>query len=246
MKQVIATIICIMMFSISIVAQNSTSDFEHHAYLIDNTLNCSAVETLGYNDYHGCKISNIYNFADSCYMEIGDEKNINIYHLAILSPDFDNGKKWDLFSDRLLLIKKGEDTFIYDNVISNEPIVEANTTPYELSTDGNLIVPCEELFVPCEKFFIPSDDENDGTFNQPCDFELAYIGGQGYKAGWNIGIRIINEDLFIVGLCVWEHNSDLTYNKRIVYEYEIGKFPLDKFERSMIDQVRNDINPWQE
>lgn len=73
MKQVIATIICIMMFSISIVAQNSTSDFEHHAYLIDNTLNCSAVETLGYNDYHGCKISNIYNFADSCYMEIGDE-----------------------------------------------------------------------------------------------------------------------------------------------------------------------------
>lgn len=60
-------------------------------------------------------------------MEIGDEKNINIYHLAILSPDFDNGKKWDLFSDRLLLIKKGEDTFIYDNVISNEPIVEANT-----------------------------------------------------------------------------------------------------------------------
>lgn len=170
-------------------------------------------------------------------MEVGDEKGINIYHLAILSPDYDNGKKWMLFGDRLLLINKGEDTFIYDNVISNEPIIDISTGPYELTMDNSLIV-------PCENFFIPSDDENNGTFNQSCDFELAYIGGQGYKVGWNIAIRIREEKLYIVGLCVWEHNSALTYTKRIAFEYDEGTFPLEKFERSMIEMVRNDKNPW--
>lgn len=218
----------IMMFSMSVVAQETTSKFEHHANLVGNTLNCSEVEVLGYNDYNGCRISDTYNIIDSCCMEIGDAKVVNIYHLAILSPDYNSGEEWDLYSDRVLLMKKGEDTFIYDNIISNEPIIY------------------DDIIVPCERFFIPSEDENDGTFNQPCDFELAYVGGQGYRVGWNIGIQIIEDKLYIVGLCVWEHNSDLTYTKRIAYEYETGKFPLDRFERSMIDQVRNDENPMQE
>lgn len=136
------------------------------------------------------------------------------------------------------MIKKGESTFIYDNIISNEPIIEVNKDPYKPTID-------DEIIVPCEKFFIPSEDENNGTFNRPCDFELVYIGGQDYKVGWNIVIQIIEDKLYVVGLCVWEHNSDLTYTKRIAYEYETGKFPLYKFERSMINQVRNDNNPIQ-
>lgn len=219
-----------------------TKNFEHHVYPVGDTLNCLGIKPLGYNDYHGCKISVIYNFVDSCYIEMGDEKGINIYHLAILSPDYDNGKRWELFGDRLLLIKKGEDTFIYDNVISNEKITDVSADPY-LRIDNSLIVPCESVIVPCENFFIPSDDENNGTFNQSCDFELAYIGGQGYKVGWNIAIRIREDKLYIVGLCVWEHNSDLTYTKRIAFEYDEGTFPLEKFDRSMIEMVRNDKNP---
>lgn len=38
-----------------------TKDFEHHAFLIGDTLYCSAVEASGYNDFHGCKTSDIYN-----------------------------------------------------------------------------------------------------------------------------------------------------------------------------------------
>ena len=228
MYKAIAIVAGIMMLVTSVVAQETTSKFEHHANLVGNILNCSAVEVLGYNDYNGCEISDTYNIIDSCYMEIGDATGVNIYHLAILSTDYNNGKKWDLYSDRVKKKKKGEDTFIYDNVISNEPIMD------------------DEIIVPCERFFIPSEDENNGTFNQPCDFELAYVGDKDYEVGWNIAIQIRDDKLYIVGLCVWEHNSDLTYTKRIAYEYETGKFPLDRFERSMIYQVKNDKNPMQE
>ena len=213
--------------------------FEHHAYLTNNRLGLSTVEAFGYNNFHGCEIQDVYNIVDSCYMEIGDEKSINIYHLAILSPDFNNGKKYDLFSDRLLLIKKGEDTFIYDNVISNEPIIEVNTDPYKPPMDDKIIV-------PCEYFFIPSDDENNGTFNYPCDFELVCERGQGYKTEWSIGIKIVGSQLYIIGLSFVEHSPGLDYQKRIAFEYEEGKFPLEKFRRSMLELVRQDNNPWPE
>lgn len=119
--------ICIktIMVLASIVISNltvsaPTKDFEHHAYLAGDTLKCSAAEASGYNDFHGCKISDIYNIVDTCCLETGDEKNTAAYHLAILSPDYLDGRGWNLYSDRVLLIRKGDDTFIYDNVISNE------------------------------------------------------------------------------------------------------------------------------
>lgn len=65
-----------------------TKDFEHHALLAGDTLKCSAAEASGYNDFHGCKISNIYNIVDTCCFETGDEKNTSAYHLAILSPSY--------------------------------------------------------------------------------------------------------------------------------------------------------------
>ena len=195
-------------------------DFEHHAFLIGDTLYCSAVEASGYNDFHGCKISDIYNIVDTCYIETGDERNTAAYHLAILSPDCLDGG-WDSYGDRVLLIKKGNDTFIYDNVISNEIFDDA----------------------PCERFLIPSEDNNYGTFNRPCDFELEFIGGQGYRIMWNIGIRILDNKLYVAGLRIWESVSSLTYTKNITFEYEEKEFPLEMFERSMMDTVRNDKNP---
>ena len=202
-----------------------TKNPEHHACLTGNILNVSEMKALRYNDFHGCEISDIYNIVDSCYMEVGDEKRIGTYHLAILSSDYCSGEEWNLYSDRVLLIKRGEDIFIYDNVISNEPVISEGT-------------------VPCEKFFIPSEDENNGTFNQPCDFELEYSGGQGYKVRWNIAIRISDDKLYVVGLSVWEHNASLTYSKHIAFEYNVGTFPLENFNRSMIEMVRDDRNPW--
>lgn len=208
----------IVINNLSVFAQ--TKDFEHHALLAGDTLKCSASEASGYNDFHGCKISDTYNIVDTCYLETGDKKNTSAYHLAILSPDYLDGG-WNLYSDRVLLIRKGDDTFIYDNVISNE-IYDATA---------------------CERFFIPSEDKNDGTFNRPCDFELEFGGGQGYKVEWNIGIRILDDKLYVVGLKTWEHNSSITYTKNIAFEYDEREFPLEKFERSMIDTVRNDRNP---
>ena len=197
-----------------------TKDFEHHVFLSGDTLNCSVLEASGYNDFHGCIISDIYNIVDTCCLESGDEKNTATYHLAILSPDYLDGG-WNLYSDRVLLIRKGNDTFIYDNVISNE-IYDA---------------------APCERFLIPSEDENDGTFNRLCDFELEFSGGQGYIVEWNIGIRILDDKLYVVGLKIGEHNPSITYAKNVAFEYDERAFPLDKFERSMIDTVRNDKDP---
>lgn len=220
--------ICIktIMVLASIVISNltvsaPTKDFEHHAYLAGDTLKCSAAEASGYNDFHDCKISDIYNIVDTCCLETGDERNTAAYHLAILSPDYLDGRGWNLYSDRVLLIRKGDDTFIYDNVISNEIFDDA----------------------PCERFLIPSEDNNYGTFNRPCDFELEFIGGQGYRIMWNIGIRILDNKLYVAGLRIWESVSSLTYTKNIVFEYDEREFPLEMFERSMIDTVRNDKNP---
>lgn len=233
MYKTIAIVAGIMMFSISVIAQETTSEFEHHANLVGNTLNCSAVETLEYNDYHGCKISDVYNLVDSCYIEIGDRKSIDTYHLAILSPDNYNGKAWSLFSDRLLLVRKWNgDTFIFDNVISNEPNI------YDASGSNISDAP---VVANCERFIF--NDEG-GSFNSYSDFELSYTGGQGYKCGWDIAIRIFDDNFYIVGLRVWEHDSGMSYSKHIAFEYENRVFPLFEFERSMIDKVRADENPW--
>lgn len=209
----------IVINNLSVFAQ--TKDFEHHTLLAGDTLKCSAAEASDYNDFHGCKISNIYNIVDTCCFETGDEKNTSAYHLAILSPSYLDDGGWNLYSDRILLIRKGDDTFIYDNVISNEIFDDA----------------------PCERFLIPSEDNNYGTFNRPCDFELEFIGGQGYRIMWNIGIRILDNKLYVAGLKIWEHNSSFTYTKNIAFEYDEREFPLEMFERSMIDTVRNDKNP---
>lgn len=203
----------IVINNLSVFAQ--TKDFEHHTLLAGDTLKCSAAEASGYNDFHGCKISNIYNIVDTCCFETGDENNTSAYHLAILSPSYLDDGGWNLYSDRILLIRKGDDTFIYDNVISNE------------------------IYDACERFFIPSEDKDDETFNRPCDFELEFGGSQGY----NIGIRILDDKLYVVGLKIWEHNSSFTYTKNIAFEYDEREFPLEMFERSMIDTVRNDRNP---
>lgn len=45
------------------------------------------------------------------------------------------------------------------------------------------------------------------------------------------------------GLRIWESVSSLTYTKNITFEYEEKEFPLEMFERSMMDTVRNDKNP---
>lgn len=87
------------------------------------------------------------------------------------------------------------------------------------------------------------EDNNYGTFNRPCYFELEFIGGQGYRIMWNIGIRILDNKLYVAGLRIWESVSSLTYTKNITFEYEEKEFPLEMFEQSMIDTVRNDKNP---
>lgn len=192
----------------------------------DNRLGLSGVKTINYNNFHGCAISNAYAIIDSCYMEIGDDKVIDTYNLAILSPDSITSEGRRLLGDRLLLVVKNGKPICYDNVISNQPAIYDNS-----------------IMPSCEKFFIPSEEDNDGNFNNFCDFELEYWGGQGKKVGWSIGIKVIEGSFYVGGLLWWEHNSSLTHQKKMIFEYDDKEFPLEKFERSMIDDVRNDINP---
>ena len=90
------------------------------------------------------------------------------------------------------------------------------------------------------------DTDEAGSFNTFCDFELVCERGQGYKTEWSIGIKIVGSQLYIIGLSFEEHSPGLDYQKRIAFEYEEGKFPLEKFRRSMLELVRQDNNPWPE
>ena len=192
----------------------------------DNRLELSGIKSVDYTDFHGCDISNVYALLDSCYMEIGDDKVIDTYNLAILSPDSITNEGRKVLGNRLLLVVKNGKPICYDNVISNQPAIYDNS-----------------IMPSCEKISIYSEDDNEGNFNSYCDFELEYWGGQGKKVGWSIGIKVIEGSFYVGGLLWWEHNSSLTHNKRITFEYDGKEFPLEKFERSMIDAVRNDINP---
>lgn len=115
---------------------------------------------------------------------------------------------------------------IFPIVISNEPPIN----------DNNI--------APCERFMLDTDEA--GSFNTFCDFELVCERGQGYKTEWSIGIKIVGSQLYIIGLSFEEHSPGLDYQKRIAFEYEEGKFPLEKFRRSMLELVRQDNNPWPE
>lgn len=225
----IALVIGLFLCPTVIFAQKIIQDseyFEHHAYLTNNCLGLSTVEAFGYNNFHGCEIHDSYNIVDSCYLEIGDEHKIDIYNLAILSPEEITNKGVELLGSRVLLMVKNDSTIIYDNVISNEPPIN----------DNNI--------APCERFMLDTDEA--GSFNTFCDFELVCERGQGYKTEWSIGIKIVGSQLYIIGLSFEEHSPGLNYQKRIAFEYEEGKFPLEKFRRSMLELVRQDNNPWPE
>lgn len=194
----------------------------HNAYVKGNSIELSAVEVLGYHDFHGCKIADAYNFIDSCYMETGGDGNIDKYWFAILSPDeYDANEGMRLLGNRLLVSLVNGEAGIYENVISN-------AITYE--------------YMPCERFSIPTDEH--AIFNTDYDFALEYTGGQGYKIGWDIGIKADKGKLYIVGLRFREHNPGLTYNKTISFGYEVGSFPLEEYRRAMIEMVREDKNPW--
>lgn len=208
---------------------NNDIELKHSSYISGNAVRLSGVEILGYNDFNGCKIADCYNIIDSCYMEIGDDKNIDVYHLAILSPDSITSDGSSLLGNRVLLAVKNGKPICYDNVISNQPAIYDNS-----------------IMPSCEIFFIPSEDDNNGNFNTFCDFELVYWGGQGYKIGWSIGVKAKDQNMYVVGLSFWEHNPGLTYQKMITFEYEVGEFPLEEYRRSMIEMVRYDKNPWRE
>lgn len=201
---------------------NHDIDLKHKAYIKGDTVQLSGVEILGYKDFNGCRIVDNYNIIDSCYMEIGDDKTIDVYHLAILSLSPEEYTKNEE-SDRLLLSIVNGQPRIYDNVLVNN----GATYSYE-----------------CERFVFPTEEM--ASFNSEYDFALEYWGGQGYKIGWNIGVKAKGENLYVVGLIFWEHNPSLTYNKTISFEYEVGDFPLEEYRQSMIEMVRNDKNPWHE
>lgn len=204
-------------------------DLGHTSYISGDTVQLSAIDVLGYNDFNGCKIADCYNIIDSCYMEIGDDKNIDVYHLAILSPDSITSDGSSLLGNRVLLVVKNGKPICYDNVISNQPAIYDNPN-----------------MPSCERISIPSEDDNDGNFNTYCDFELGNSEGQGYKIGWSIGVKTKDQNLYVVGLSFWEHSPGLTYRKMICFEYEVGDFPLEEYNRSMIEMVRYDKNPWRE
>ncbi len=130
---------------------NHDIDLKHKAYINGDTILLSGVEIVGYKDFNGCRIVDNYNIIDSCYMEIGDEKTIDEYHLAILSlsPDEYTGNEE---RDRILLSIVNGQPRIYDNVLANN----GATYSYE-----------------CERFVFPTEEM--ASFN--CEYDFALLLG---------------------------------------------------------------------
>ena len=135
------------------------------------------------------------------------------YRVAILSPAAS--------SDRVLLINRKGRKIAFDNVICN--------------LDGY-----EGGLPNCERFVTSGDNL---PFNEPWDFALGYSGGQGYGIAWNIAVKWEEGEPCVTGLVFYEHGSGLFYEKQIKNEYSPGTFPLREYERTMIDDLRNDKLP---
>lgn len=135
------------------------------------------------------------------------------YRAAVLSPA--------AFADRVLLINRKGKKMAFNNVV-------CNLDNYE----GGL--------PSCERFVEHGDKL---PFNEPWDFALAYSGGQGYGIAWNIAVKWEEREPCVTGLSFYEHDSGLFYEKQIKNEYPAGAFPLREYERTMIDDLRNDRLP---
>ncbi len=135
------------------------------------------------------------------------------YRAAILSPA--------AFADRVLLINRKGRKMAFDNIICNSENYEGGLPS-------------------CERFVTSGDNL---PFNEPWDFALGYSGGQGYGIAWNIAVKWERGEPCVTGLAFYEHDSGLFYEKQIKNEYLAGAFPLREYERTMIDDLRNDRLP---
>ncbi len=149
-----------------------------------------------------------------CGYEVVDSITVGKdYRAAVLSPA--------AFADRVLLINRNGRKMAFNNVVCNLDNYEGGLPSCErfVTSGGNL------------------------PFNEPWDFALGYSGGQGYGIAWNIAVKWEEGGPCVTGLAFYEHDSGLFYEKQIKNEYPAGSFPLREYERTMIDDLRNDRLP---
>lgn len=165
----------------------------------------------GYYHWHGFTISNYYSIADSMIIKPN-------YRVAVLTPYFENTAAEPLiYSDRLLVVEYKNRKWVYNNVISNQKYL-AGWTPYE-----TLVKPSEDA---------PDD------FLERSDFLLSYSAGMGYKIYYTLGVKAIENELYLTGYKWEEHDSGLLFRKQIIQEYDGTEMPLATYRRYMPWELR--------
>ena len=122
-----------------------------------------------------------------------------------------------LYSDRLLVVEYKNRKWVYNNVISNQEYL-AGWTPYE-----TLVKPSEDA---------PDD------FLERSDFLLSYSAGMGYKIYYTLGVKAIENELYLTGYKWEEHDSGLLFRKQIIQEYDGTEMPLATYRRYMPWELR--------
>ena len=107
--------------------------------------------------------------------------------------------------------------WVYNNVISNQEYL-AGWTPYE-----TLVKPSEDA---------PDD------FLERSDFLLSYSAGMGYKIYYTLGVKAIENELYLTGYKWEEHDSGLLFRKQIIQEYDGTEMPLATYRRYMPWELR--------
>lgn len=165
----------------------------------------------GYYHWHGFTISNYYSIAESMIIK----PNCRV---AVLTPYFENTAAEPLiYSDRLLVVEYKNRKWVYNNVISNQKYL-AGWTPYET--------------------LVKTSEDAPDDFLERSDFLLSYSAGMGYKIYYTLGVKAIENELYLTGYKWEEHDSGLLFRKQIIQEYDGTEMPLATYRRYMPWELR--------